>query len=123
MYSATVASVPYGLTSWDIPFPYLGTTVSAAKFMMNASLVTQYMGGDRDKIVVDILGQGPIPWSISRYNRGDLSPRLQPRSGHDALVSDVEGLATWQLLVHSFGGLFFQVLLCMCMGNARAHLH
>eukprot|EP00271_Cylindrocystis_brebissonii_P012466 TRINITY_DN3101_c0_g1_i1.p1 TRINITY_DN3101_c0_g1~~TRINITY_DN3101_c0_g1_i1.p1 ORF type:complete len:552 (-),score=116.85 TRINITY_DN3101_c0_g1_i1:1509-3164(-) len=68
------------VSGWDLPFPYLGTTVTAAKVMMNASHVKEYDGeGKRDDIVVDILGQGPVAWSFSRFNRGDLSPRIQPR--------------------------------------------
>ena len=64
----------------DLPFPYVGSTVTAAKIMMDASQVTSYDGADKDHIAVDILGQGPVPFSISRFNRGDLSPRISPRS-------------------------------------------
>lgn len=71
---------PPGASPWDLPLPYLGATVTAAKFMINASLVSKYDSDtERDRIVVDIQGQGPVLWSISRFNRGDLSPRIQPR--------------------------------------------
>ena len=63
----------------DLPFPYVGSTVTAAKIMMDASQVTSYDGSDKDHIAVDILGQGPVPFSISRFNRGDMSPRISPR--------------------------------------------
>ncbi len=64
----------------DLPLPYKADSVTGAVIMMDASLVTEYEGKkDQDKIIVDILGQGPIPWSISRFDDGDLSPRLQPR--------------------------------------------
>eukprot|EP00897_Mesotaenium_endlicherianum_P002411 jgi/Mesen1/2198/ME000152S01285 len=63
----------------DLPLPYVGATVTGAKILMDASQVTAYDGPDKDNIIVDIVAQGPVPWSISRFNRGDFSPRLQPR--------------------------------------------
>lgn len=73
-------SISDSLTGWDLPAPYLGSTVTSAKIMMNASQSFASSGdGARDNLVVDILGQGPIHWSISRFSRGDLSPLLQPR--------------------------------------------
>lgn len=73
------AEPPPAQTSWDTPLPYYGSSVTAARVMMNASHVTQYDGLDRDDIIVDIIAQGPVHWSISHFDRGDLSPRLQPR--------------------------------------------
>merc|ERR1719464_1992027 len=32
-----------------------------------------------DRIVMDIISEGPVPWSVSRFNRGDAAPLLGPR--------------------------------------------
>mmetsp|Transcript_35505 Transcript_35505/g.70199 ORF Transcript_35505/g.70199 Transcript_35505/m.70199 type:complete len:612 (-) Transcript_35505:13-1848(-) len=60
------------------PFAEACSTPSSVHLTMDATGVT-YNGPDEDQIVVDIISQGPIPWSISRFNQGDLSPRLGPR--------------------------------------------
>eukprot|EP00270_Netrium_digitus_P020317 TRINITY_DN8325_c0_g5_i2.p1 TRINITY_DN8325_c0_g5~~TRINITY_DN8325_c0_g5_i2.p1 ORF type:complete len:557 (-),score=147.83 TRINITY_DN8325_c0_g5_i2:52-1722(-) len=70
---------PEGAVAWDLPYPFLGVTVSGLSVMMNASLVREYDGADKNNIVVDIKGQGPLPWSLARWNRGDFAPRLAPR--------------------------------------------
>eukprot|EP00850_Spirogloea_muscicola_P022894 SM000316S12309 [mRNA] locus=s316:10974:15387:- [translate_table: standard] len=66
-------------TDRDVPLPYDGSTVTAVKFQMDASGISEYNGLDHDNVRVDIVGQGPLYWSLSRYNRGDLAPRLMPR--------------------------------------------
>eukprot|EP00850_Spirogloea_muscicola_P015946 SM000126S26322 [mRNA] locus=s126:280339:284845:+ [translate_table: standard] len=66
-------------TDRDVPLPYDGSTVTAVKFQMDASGISEYNGPNHDNVRVDIVGQGPLYWSVSRYNRGDLAPRLMPR--------------------------------------------
>ncbi|GBG91124.1 hypothetical protein CBR_g51926 [Chara braunii] len=73
------AVAPKDAVPGDLPMPFTCKTTTSCKIMMNASNVKSYNGKDRDKIIVDIAGQGPCYWSISRFNRGDLSPRLSPR--------------------------------------------
>jgi len=60
------------------PFAEACSTPSSVRLSMDATGVA-YNGPDEDQIVVDIISQGPIPWSISRFNQGDLAPRLGPR--------------------------------------------
>ncbi len=55
-----------------LPGPYPGNTVGAASWVAG--------GGNTFDSTASIgqVGQGPIPWSISRYNRGDFAVRLSP---------------------------------------------
>lgn len=70
---------PPGTTHKDTPLPYVGTTATAVLITMEPSPRTRYSDVEADNIKVDIAGQGPVPWSISRWNQGDLSPRIDPR--------------------------------------------
>jgi hypothetical protein len=64
-----------GLRDADLPLPYKGDTVTAAKVNMGAA------GGgfDEDDIIIDIEGSGPTAWSVSRWNKGDVAMRIAPR--------------------------------------------
>jgi hypothetical protein len=55
-----------------LPGPFPGNTVGAASWITS--------GGTAFDATASIgqVGQGPIPWSISRYNRGDFAVRLSP---------------------------------------------
>lgn len=54
------------------PGPFPGDTVGAANWI--ASSGTSFDG----TVAIGLEGQGPIPWSMSRYNRGDFAVRLSP---------------------------------------------
>lgn len=55
-----------------LPGPFPGNTVGAANWV--ASSGTTFDG----TVSIGLEGQGPIPWSMSRYNRGDFAVRLSP---------------------------------------------
>jgi len=54
------------------PGPFPGNTVGAANWVAESG--TTFDG----TVSIGLDGQGPIPWSISRYNRGDFAVRLSP---------------------------------------------
>ena len=56
----------------SLPGPFPGNTVGAANWV--ASSGTTFDG----TVSIALDGQGPIPWSMSRYNRGDFAVRLSP---------------------------------------------
>lgn len=60
------------------PFSLVCGTPSSAHFLMDARGVV-YGGKDEDEITMDIISQGPVPWSVSRFNQGDFAPRLGPK--------------------------------------------
>lgn len=55
------------------PGPFPNTSVSGVNVVARGSSVF-----DSSVEIVGFEGQGPIPWSISRYNRGDFALRLSP---------------------------------------------
>lgn len=55
-----------------LPGPFPGNTVGAANWVASAGPTFDA------NVSVGLEGQGPIPWSISRYNRGDFAVRLSP---------------------------------------------
>lgn len=65
----TVAVVPAG---GGAPGDYPTTSVTAANW--TAAGGTTY----DSTVAVDLLEQGPIPWAVSKYNRGDFSVKLSP---------------------------------------------
>lgn len=66
------------------PGPFPNTTVTAALWVMDASNVTQWDGADQDEIIMTLDGEGPIPWTNTRWNEGDTAPRLSPADAEAA---------------------------------------
>jgi hypothetical protein len=55
-----------------LPGPFPGNSVSAANWIATGSSTFD------TTVSIGLEGGGPIPWSMSRYNRGDFSIRLSP---------------------------------------------
>ncbi len=62
------------------PGPFPNTSVSAVNVIAKGSAT---FSGAVD--VPGLAGQGPIPWSVNRYNRGDFAMRLSPGDAEAAL--------------------------------------
>ncbi|MCL4176622.1 MAG: hypothetical protein KJ072_02600 [Verrucomicrobia bacterium] len=60
------------------PGAFPNQSVTAALWKMDASFVTQWDGTDQDEIILTLKGEGPVRWSNTRWNEGDLAPRLSP---------------------------------------------
>ena len=58
------------------PGDYPNFTVTGANFTMDASGVTDFNGGLRHEIKLNIAGQGPLPWSLTGFGQGRFTPRL-----------------------------------------------
>ncbi len=58
------------------PGDYPNFTVTGANFTMDASGVTDFNGGLRHEIKLNIDGQGPLPWSLTGFGQGRFTPRL-----------------------------------------------
>ncbi|MCX8107245.1 MAG: hypothetical protein N3G20_00410 [Verrucomicrobiae bacterium] len=74
----TIVAVPPGPTpqipeGGGPPGPFPNTSVSAVNVIAKGSTVF-----DSRVEVPGFEGQGPIPWSLNRYNRGDFALRLSP---------------------------------------------
>jgi hypothetical protein len=83
-----LAVVPEGGVA---PGPFPNNSVTAALWEMDASNVTQWDGADQDEIIMNLKGEGPIPWTNSRWNEGDTAPRLSP-SDPEAAQSNLGAL-------------------------------
>ncbi|HEV8544076.1 MAG TPA: hypothetical protein VGR78_16920 [Verrucomicrobiae bacterium] len=55
-----------------LPGPFPGNTAGAANWVASSE------GDFTGNVSINQEGQGPIPWSVSRYNRGDFAVRLSP---------------------------------------------
>lgn len=62
------------------PGPFPNTSVSAVNVIAKGS--TTFSGAVE---IPGLAGQGPIPWSVNRYNRGDFAVRLSPGDPQAAL--------------------------------------
>ena len=62
------------------PGPFPNTSVSAVNVIAKGSAMF-----NSSVDVPGLDGQGPIPWSVNRYNRGDFAMRLSPGDAQAAL--------------------------------------
>ncbi len=66
-------SVPAGGRA---PGDYPNFTVTGANWVMDASAVMDINGGLRDEVILNLAGQGPLPWSLTEFGQGRYAPRL-----------------------------------------------
>ncbi|CAI5502614.1 unnamed protein product [Closterium sp. Naga37s-1] len=82
-----------------VPPPYTASSVTGAVIQMDASHhLSDGSTTNSNLLAVDIKGQGPVPFSVARWNPGDLSPRLGPRRPYSqpnlAILMEMRGFDT-----------------------------
>src|SRR5687768_14396802 len=73
LIAAPAGPVPQIPEGGGAPGPFPNTSVSGVNVIARGS--TEF---NSNVEIVGFDGQGPIPWSVNRYNRGDIALRLSP---------------------------------------------
>jgi hypothetical protein len=80
LQAADVPSGPEPVPPTDpealLPGPYPNDSVTGVNYHLDASQVTLHDSMEKDDIIFTLEGQGPIPWTLTSYGRGLVSPRI-----------------------------------------------